>query len=152
MGYDYVLMADELDMISPVATKLAERVFSADMRLDVLTPAERTVFLLYCLDAGVCNGGFVSFIYNPFGHWCVEAVEALCDVGAEWIADPFREVLRMFPGGRPPLDINARNDALEELPERADLLLKEADETFFANRDVFLGLLSDYVKRHAAGA
>jgi len=144
-------MAHELeDMISAVATNLAEKVFRADMRLEVLTPAERTVFLLYCLDAGVCNGGFVSFISNPFGHWCVQALEALCDIGADWIANPFAEVVRIFPRGKPPLDINARNEALEELPERADLLLKEADEAFFANRDVFLALLSDYVKRHTA--
>jgi hypothetical protein len=95
-------------------------------------------------------GSYRSFIIRG-GHWCVEAVEALRDIGADLVADLFGRVLAMFPGGKPPLDINARNELLAELPERADLLLNEADETFFANRDVFLGLLSDYVKRHAVG-
>ncbi|MEJ7766845.1 MAG: DUF4375 domain-containing protein, partial [Chitinophagaceae bacterium] len=55
--------------------------------------------LLYCwcqMDGQVCNGGFVQFYYNGFGHYVPAIIQGLDIIGDKEMADLVRTADRFY--------------------------------------------------------
>jgi hypothetical protein len=103
-----------------------------DAGVEVLTGAERVLYVIGCLFFEVPLGGFWGYYGNSAGNHAAETVEALLAVGAVEAAWVLREANGRFPGGEPSSDLEARAEQL------GLLLLDDTD----AEEDLFADLWS----------
>ncbi|HBJ84808.1 MAG TPA: hypothetical protein DDZ88_13240 [Verrucomicrobiales bacterium] len=84
----------------------------------LISPAERTYYLLSCLDAELWRGGFHTYFHNSSGNHYDVTLKALdevkCPVWKEYLA---RVGTILFPGGNVPSDTAERHKILPTWPD-----------------------------------
>lgn len=96
-----------------------------------LSPAERVVLLVWTYSFSVDNGGHASFFYNSYGEFAHETVVALEDVGASAYARILGRAIQQFPDGKVPQGLDARNDALNALPDDCNEVFERLDADYY---------------------
>jgi hypothetical protein len=115
-----------IDRISPMAF---ERGMSA------LSPAERSVLLVWSYPAAINDGGHASFFYNSYGEHAHETVQALHEVGAPEYAAILNRAIDLFPARQIPRGTEERNASLDSLPEAAHQAMETLDDEFYVLGD-----------------
>src|SRR5579862_5507146 len=96
-----------------------------------LSENDRTMLLVYELDAQVCNGSFHQFFFNPSGNRWRETQSALTKMRATRIGQLFEKALTIFPGSLPSVDHLTRARQLCEIDKNAENLLQELTGKYY---------------------
>jgi len=116
--------------LQPVINRIVPVAF--DRGLGALTPAERSVFLVWSYPAAINDGGHASFFYNPSGEYAHDTVQALNDVGASEYAQILSRAIDLFPDRHIPRDLDERNASLDALSDDTNQAMESLDDEFFA--------------------
>lgn len=115
-----------------------------------LSDAEQVFVTVREVEAEVTSGGFRQYLESAAGDHADFAVEALEEIGAFAAARIVERALAIFGDEGPPLDQEARIDAIDGLSERAFYELEALDAAFSEYPDDLVALLYDYVITHRA--
>jgi len=120
--------------------------------LDRIGPEARLVYLLWCFDGEVHNGGFDQLFFNSLGDHCFEILEGLRKVGAPISAQLLEQAMAWFPDSKPSSDREERWQQLEpfEDDEKYEAQLGELDDKFYKYEDNLAELLHKYVRDNLA--
>ena len=109
--------------------------------------AEKTIYIVYQLEAEVNNGGFDQFLFNSSGDFANETAAALRSIGAEQAAAICDRAFLAF--GHPiPEDRTEREAFLDDAPDEIDDILSQCDSDFYAYPDNLLNLCYDFIMAH----
>jgi len=116
--------------------------------LERLGPEARLVYLLWCFDGEVHNGGFDQLFFNSLGDHCFEILEGLQKLKATNSSALLKKAMRWFPGSQPSIDRKVRWKQLEpyEGDEKYEASLNELDTEFYKYEDNLAELLHNYVR------
>ncbi|ABD82342.1 DMP19 family protein [Saccharophagus degradans] len=108
----------------------------------------RLVYLLWCFDGEVHNGGFDQLFFNSLGDHYLEILDGLKIIGALKSAELLEKALRWFPESGPSTNREKRWAQLEpyENNEEYESDLDELDTEFYKYEDNLAGLLHNYVR------
>ncbi len=81
--------------------------------LERIGPEARLVYLLWCFDGEVHNGGFDQLFCNSLGNHCLEILEGLKKVNARKSYELLKKAIRWFPESWPDSDREQRWKQLE---------------------------------------
>ena len=118
--------------------------------IDRLSPEARLVYLLWCLDGEIHNGGFDQLFTNSLGNHCVEILGHLEAIGASKSHDLLSKAVSWFPNSLPSSDRQIRWSQLgtfSDTPEY-EAEMDRLDEEFYKYEDNLGSLLSAYVAQH----
>lgn len=108
--------------------------------LDLLSSEAQVFYLCEQLDTAINSDGFVSFIFERYGQWAPETVDALEIIGAPQTADILRRAIALLPDEICPRDYTQRNDLLFEAEDKYYTAYNALDEEFYTYPD---GVLTD---------
>ena len=116
--------------------------------LDRIGSEARLVYLLWCFDGEILNGGFDQLFFNSLGDHCFEILDSLCEVGALVSSKLLRKAMTWFPESRPSPDREERWRQLEPFREdvKYEEALNELDDKFYEYEDNLAELLHTYVR------
>ena len=114
----------------------------------VLSPEEKTVYVVDSFQSEVNNGGFSQYLYNGSGALAGELLASLTAIGADCTAEIYRDVLSMLPPELP-ADELLRNELLDEVIT-ADIsaVMSAADDRFYNYPDDLEELLYRFIMNH----
>lgn len=95
------------------------------------TPDERIWFNIRGIIDAIGDGGLYSYYYNHWVDYVDETLEDLQKIDAIEVANILNRVNQLFPNGRPPKDIDERNDIIESWEGQYDELIESFDEEFY---------------------
>lgn len=136
-----------------VFTSAMEIVFDADdavtEHIDRLSTEARLVYLVWCLDGEIHNGGFDQFFYNSLGNYSLELLDHLETVGAVKSRELLSRAIALFPGATPATDRETRFEQLKNLdsPE-FQAFLSDLDEQFWEYQDNLGSRVEAFVRAH----
>lgn len=134
-----------------VFTSALEIVFDADdavtEHIDRLSIEARLVYLVWCLDGEIHNGGFDQFFYNSLGNYSLELLDHLETVGAVKSRELLSRAIALFPDSTPATDRDVRFEQLKNLDssEFQDLL-SDLDKQFWAYEDNLASRVEEFVR------
>ena len=132
---------------------LVRRAHSDEEPLEKYAVPERVVLLIWRAYAPISNGGFYYLFSaniegDPGYELTAQAFEA---IDCKSCATAFREAMALFPGGKPPLDLDERRAALRKFPENA---FDELDSRFYSAGQFHSRELEQklalYIRKHEA--
>lgn len=138
-------LEDDTDFATALSSALCDWTDYGES-LDGLSPEAQTFYLCDILEMQVNNDGFVGFIFESYGQWAPETVDALETIGAPQTADILRRAIALLPDGVCPRDYTQRNDLLFEDEDKYYTAYNALDEEFYAYPD---GVLSDLYVTYA---
>lgn len=114
----------------------------------VLSPEEKTVYVVDSFQSEVNNGGFSQYLYNGSGALAGELLASLTAIGADCTAEIYRDVLSLLPPELP-ADELLRNELLDEVIT-ADIsaVMSAADDRFYTYPDDLKELLYRFIMNH----
>ena len=114
----------------------------------VLSPEEKTVYVVDSFQSEVNNGGFSQYLYNGSGALAGELLSSLAAIGADCTAEIYRDVLSLLPPELP-ADELLRNELLDEVIT-ADIsaVMSAADDRFYTYPDDLEELLYRFIMNH----
>lgn len=114
----------------------------------VLSPEEKTVYVVDSFQSEVNNGGFSQYLYNGSGALAGELLASLTAIGADCTAEIYRDVLSLLPPELP-ADELLRNELLDEVIT-ADIsaVMSAADDRFYTYPDDLEELLYRFIINH----
>ena len=117
--------------------------------IDRLSPEARLVYLVWCLDGEIHNGGFDQFFYNSLGdHW-EELLSHLDTIGAVTSKRLLTQAVSIFPDSAPAKDREERVQQLKRLDDaEVEALLSDLDEQFWKYEDNICHRVSEFVSKH----
>jgi len=113
-----------------------------------LSTDERIWFNIQCLIYAVCNGGLISYYYNPDGDHYKETIIDLEILGFSDIADLLLQINKLFPNNEPSTNIDERNDVISSWPDdgKIDNWLEQLDNQFFDKKEGLEQKLMSYIE------
>lgn len=116
--------------------------------LDRISPEARLVYLLWCFDGEIHNGGFDQLFVNSLGDHCFEILEGLRKVDAQISAQLLEQAVSWFPDSKPASDREERWKQLKpfEGDEKYESALGDLDDKFYKYEDNLVELLHKYVR------
>ncbi|UYB52335.1 DMP19 family protein [Xanthomonas sp. AM6] len=118
--------------------------------IDRLSPEARLVYLLWCFDGEVHNGGFDQLFTNSLGNHCVEILGHLQTVGASKSHALLSKAVSWFPNASPSGDRRVRwsqRESFSDTPEY-EAEMDRLDAEFYRYEDNLGSLLNSYVAQH----
>jgi len=118
--------------------------------LDRIAPEARLVYLTWCFDGEIHNGGFRQLFFNSLGDHCLEILEGLRKLKARKSIELLEKALVWFPESRPSIDRGERWKQLEPYKDdnKYELALEELDMEFYKYEDNLAGLLQNFVRNN----
>ena len=116
-----------------------------------LSPEAKLVYLLWCFDGEVHNGGFDQLFFNSLGNHCLDILAGLKVVGATKSAMLLEKAIEWFPNSTPAQDRAERWQQLDPYRDNQEYeaALNTLDLEFYKYEDNLAELLHQYVKDHA---
>ena len=116
--------------------------------LERISSEARLVYLLWCFDGEVHNGGFDQLFFNSLGDYCLEILGGLQKINATKSAKLLKNALRWFPESSPSTDRQKRWEQLKayEGDEEYESDLDALDTEFYKYEDDLAELLHNYVR------
>ena len=122
--------------------------------IERLTPEARLVYLLWCFDGEIHNGGFDHLFTNSLGDYCKEILLELQLVGAVEAFVLLEQAISWFPQGSPSTDRKTRwkqHDTFSEDPNY-DVAIDKLSEKFYEYNDNLASLINAYVNANPEAA
>jgi hypothetical protein len=118
--------------------------------LERISPVARLVYLLWCFDGEVHNGGFDQLFFNSLGDHCLEILAGLKKVNAMKSYGLLEKALLWFPESKPSVDREKRWGQLEpyEDDENYESALEYLDTEFYKYEDNLAELLHEFVREN----
>lgn len=141
------------DPACAIFTSALEVVFDvndgATEHIERLSLEARLVYLVWCLDGEIHNGGFDQFFYSSLGNYSIELLGHLETIGAVKSRELLSRAISLFPDSRPAKDQEARFKQLKELetPE-IQILLSDLDQQFWKYEDNLACRVNEFVRQH----
>jgi len=119
--------------------------------LERISKEARLVYLLWCFDGEIHNGGFDQLFFNSLGDHCSEILDSLQFVGAVKSVELLKKAMAWFPNSLPSTDREKRWQQMEpyEDDEEYEEALDQLDDQFYKYEDNLAELLNQYVRQHA---
>jgi len=118
--------------------------------IERIGPEARLVYLLWCFDGEIHNGGFDQLFFNSLGDHCLEILEGLKTIKANKSSNLLEKAMRWFPNSQPSPDRQERWDQLEshknDVTYQSDL--NDLDAEFYEYEDNLAKLLDGFVKNN----
>jgi hypothetical protein len=112
------------------------------------SPPQRVFSAIWGLESQVNNGGFWQYFESADGEAAADVEAFLRTIGATRMAAIVGDAVRLFPGGSPPGDLEARRQRLA----RASTAQRETwyvlDQRFYEYPDDLTELLYAFVQAH----
>lgn len=120
--------------------------------LDRLSPEARVVYLLWCFDGEVHNGGFDQLFTNSLGNHCLEILQYLLEIKATKSHALLSSAISWFPNSNPAQDRNKRWDQYETFSndQKYQPAIDHLDAEFYKYEDNLNLLINSYVSEHPA--
>lgn len=117
--------------------------------IERLSPEARLVYLVWCLDGEIHNGGFDQFLYNSLcDHWS-ELLSHLDTIGAVISKRLLAQAVSIFPDSTPSTNRQERLEQLKRLSAaEVEALLSHLDEEFWKYKDDLAQRVNDFVMQH----
>jgi hypothetical protein len=111
----------------------------------------RLVYLLWCFDGEVHNGGFDQLFFNSLGDHCLEILAGLKKIKAKKSAALLQKALCWFPESRPSSNRQERWKQLEiyEDDEKYQSNLGALDTEFYKYEDNLTELLNNFIRSNS---
>lgn len=121
-----------------------------DEHVERLSEECRLVYLLWCFNGEIYNGGFDQFFTNSAGNYSAEVLKGLEIIGATHAHALLQRAMRWFPNGLPATDRKARWQQYEVFGERDDFQreMDQLDGEYYDDADDFYRLIAKYVTEH----
>ena len=115
--------------------------------LDRLSNEARVVYLLWCFDGEVHNGGFDQLFTNSLGNNCQEISNSLLVLNAKNSYRLLSLALSWFPDSNPSKDRVLRYEQYEKFSENAEYQkqIELLDNEFYLYEDNLVSLVNSYV-------
>ena len=138
----YMIFASALEIVFDVNDAVTEHI-------DRLSPEAKLVYLVWCLDGEIHNGGFDQFFYNSLGdHW-EELLSHLDTIGAVTSSNLLAQAVSIFPESAPAKNREQRFKQLRRLDDaEVEALLSDLDEQFWKYEDDLAHRVSEFVNKH----
>lgn len=122
--------------------------------IDRLSRESRLVYLLWCFDGEVHNGGFNQFFTNSLGDYSQEILVYLKEIGAVESYELLEKAMSWFPDSAPSTDQELRWKQYEQFCEDAnyDPSLDALNQRFYEYKDNLASLLNAYVRANSNAA
>jgi hypothetical protein len=133
------------DLLSELEARVEVRV--AQLGCESLSEPERTLWLVWWLEAEVNNGGFHQYFFNDAGDHAQDAPDALRRIGAPRCADIVGKALAVFSPSPPSKNRDDRQTQLDALSEEKQDVLNALDGEFYKYPDPLEVLLAEYVRQ-----
>lgn len=116
--------------------------------IDRLSKEARLVYLLWCFDGEIHNGGFDQLFTNSLGCHIIEILEHLKVVGATNSHNMLKTAISWFPNYQPNSDRSIRYEQYSKFCENETYINQENQlcEEFYHYKDNLEGLLNSFVK------
>ena len=98
--------------------------------LQYLSDVDQLVCLIVHFDGEVLNGGVRHWLECTGGYYAQETLQALERIGADESAGLLREIVNMFPEGRPARDRFERCEQLEALNEEQQKRISALEDRY----------------------
>lgn len=121
-----------------------------DEHVERLSEECRLVYLLWCFNGEIYNGGFDQFFTNSAGDYTTEVLKGLEIIGATHAYALLYRAMRWFPNGSPATDRQTRWHQYEVFGERDDFQreMDDLDREYYEDADDFYRLITQYVATH----
>lgn len=118
--------------------------------IDRLSKEGRLVYLLWCFDGEVHNGGFDQLFFNSLGDYWEELLDGLLVVGAKRSHELLASALSWFPDSSPSTSRQLRWSQLKTYCQGAayEKDIERLDSEFYKYEDNLSGLINAYVRQH----
>ncbi len=118
--------------------------------LERISSKARLVYLIWCFDGEVHNGGFDQLFFNSLGDHCLEIFEALRKLNAMKSYVLLEKAIGWFPNSAPSSDREERWKQLNLLgdDEQFQAALNILDNEFYKYEDNLVELLNDFVRNN----
>ena len=103
--------------------------------MDKLTEQQKQFYFNQSLEREINNGGFNQYFLNSSGNYAHKTIQSLQTIGAHKTADILQKAIDQFPNSNVPEDRRVRQEILEQVQEKADIVWEELDQIFFAYED-----------------
>ncbi|MEW6304801.1 MAG: DMP19 family protein [Verrucomicrobiota bacterium] len=115
-----------------------------------LTETERRLCAAHGLDGEVNNGGFDQYFFNSTGDAAETALAGLKDMGATAAAALLERAMAVFPGGKPPVDRERRQEEMEKIESRSKPVWDQCDREFYDCKEDISELCLAYARKKRA--
>ena len=122
--------------------------------IDRLSKEARLVYLLWCFDGEIHNGGFDQLFVNSLGNHCLEIHDGLLTIEANNSLFLLKQAMAWFPNSSPSPDRQERWNQHEKFCEKEEYLVKvdSLDKEFYEYKDNLTSRLDEYVKSNQNAA
>jgi hypothetical protein len=103
MSKNYVVLGDSLAEKDPVESLWKAMTLIPQIHVDCSLEA-RVLWLTGLFELELVNGGFHQFMFNPYGNYSLDTVQALEQIDALISSGLLKEVMALFPEGVVPVD------------------------------------------------
>jgi len=112
----------------------------------------RLVYLLWCFNGEIYNGGFDQLFTNSLGNHCMEIMQGLDVVGAKISYNLLGKALSWFPNSSPSSDRRERWAQHELFSEQQAYQtdIDRLDKEFYKDEDKLTEIICDYVMHHGS--
>lgn len=117
-------------------------------KIDKLTEQQKQFYYNQCLEREINNGGFSQYFFNSSGDFANNTIQSLLIIGANKTADILQNAIDQFPNGNVPEDRIERQEILEQIQEKADLVWEELDQKFFTYEDDLNKLNIEFIRKN----
>ncbi|HEY7330802.1 MAG TPA: DUF4375 domain-containing protein [Gemmataceae bacterium] len=142
-----LLESNDVDELLSLVFKRIMRRYGSDLNVMELKEHERVFLLAYDAWGIIGNGGF-NYLFErsiPGDPHYEQTASAFAAIGCDAAADAFAKVFQLFPGGRPPEEVEERLRLYRRGP---GTMRGPIDEQFFAASKDMEKYLHAYVRAH----
>jgi ElaB/YqjD/DUF883 family membrane-anchored ribosome-binding protein len=136
-----------------VFTSAMKIVFDADdavtEHIERLSVEARLVYLVWCLDGEIHNGGFDQFFYNSLGNYSMELLDHLKTISAAKSWKLLSHAVSLFPDSAPAQNREVRWEQLKKLDNTEfQARLSDLDEKFWKYEDNLASRVDEFVRKN----
>jgi hypothetical protein len=116
--------------------------------LEQLTEPQKNFYFNQNLEREINNGGFNQFFFNSSGDFTHETIGSLRLIGADKTADILQQAVNEFPNSNVPKDRTERQEVLEQIEDKANVVFEQLEQKFQAYEDNLNELNLKYVREN----
>ncbi len=117
-------------------------------KMENLSNLQKCFYFNQNLEREINNGGFSQYFFNSSGDYALETIESLNLIGANKTAKILEKAIAQFPESKVPIDKVLREEILEQIEEKANIVWEQLDDEFVKYDDDLNSLNLEFVKKN----